>query len=439
MENDELSAYLDSLKRDENYRVERTLKQSPHETTEVVWFQGANQAELGPFIRKRIDDDRGLGKAYQEIYRAQHEGRRFRHLPRIEDCHDNGTELVVIMEYVQGETLHDVIYRLDPSVNLAADVFPRLCEAVLELHEGFDPPIIHRDLKPSNILLTATSLTLIDFGIARQYNEASETDTSPFGTRAYAPPEQFGFGQTDVRSDVYSLGMLLYYLLVENVPSPRLAGGSFAEPGIPDALRPVLTRATAFDPAARYQSVRELKDDFLSRLPLVSQGNPSPRGQGYPSRPDHIGGSAHGGNPSISRVSSMNADGPRAEADLAGISASEIVGLVWDGFVVLGWLILAPTCVMLSFRPPPYFQQFPLWYSFLAFIGFALVFFTGIAYLLLDKRWLRRRFSFMRGQTFRTSLNVCLILMGISLTIIVFLALLQVVVFPDVLPPSAFS
>ena len=80
-----------------------------------------------------------------------------------------------------------------------------MCEAVRELHECFNPPLIHRDLKPANIVLSNGRVFLIDFGIARVYRSGSVSDTSHLGTRAYAPPEQYGFGQTDTRSDVYDV------------------------------------------------------------------------------------------------------------------------------------------------------------------------------------------------------------------------------------------
>lgn len=81
-------------------------------------------------------------------------------------------------------------------------------------------------------------LTIIDFGIARAFREGAAGDTAHFGTRCYAPPEQFGYGQTDERSDVYALGMLLYYLLAERDPSPSVAAAGFAGPEVPFALRP---------------------------------------------------------------------------------------------------------------------------------------------------------------------------------------------------------
>lgn len=171
MENDPLAAYLAALARDDCYRVDEVLKTAPHETTEVVYFVGANAAELGPFVRKRIAVDAAMGDAYGHLFRAQRAGRRFRHLPRIYDVHTTGDELVVVMEYIQGRTLRDEVYERDGSLALAAQWFPLLCDGVMELHEQFSPPLIHRDLKPSNIVVSDAGLTIIDFGIARAFRE----------------------------------------------------------------------------------------------------------------------------------------------------------------------------------------------------------------------------------------------------------------------------
>ena len=259
---DELSEHLDALARDGCYRVDAVMKESAFETTQLVYFVGANGSEQGPYVRKYLDGDAGLGAAYERLWRAQRSGRRFLHLPLVLDCHAVGSRRVVVMEFVRGETLADVVYRCDPSVALACDVFPKLCGAVRELHEAFDPPLIHRDLKPSNVMLTRDNLTLIDFGIARSFDEAAEQDTHHFGTRAYAPPEQFGYGQSDARTDVYALGMLLYFCLTERTPDAKARRAGYRDEGIPEPFRAVVERAASFDPRDRYASVRELEEAF---------------------------------------------------------------------------------------------------------------------------------------------------------------------------------
>lgn len=92
--NDELTAalaeHLASLDRDDSYRVERVLKRSSVETTELVYFEGTGGGSLGPFVRKRIDASAQIGGAYERLFAAQRAGRRFEHLPRIVDCRRAG-------------------------------------------------------------------------------------------------------------------------------------------------------------------------------------------------------------------------------------------------------------------------------------------------------------------------------------------------------------
>ena len=238
---DELTAslveHLASLDRDDSYRVERVLKLSDVETTELVYFEGSGGGSLGPFVRKRIDASAQIGGAYERLFAAQRDGRRFEHLPRIVDCHRVGDELDVVMEYVEGETLEALVGRLGATPDYACGLYPVLCEAVGELHAGFaaagEPrvPVIHRDLKPSNIIvsgvryaadagMTFSSLVIIDLGIAHVWRDGADADTVKFGTRPYAPPEQYGFGQTSVRSDIDALGALLFFCLTGTDPKP---------------------------------------------------------------------------------------------------------------------------------------------------------------------------------------------------------------------------
>lgn len=161
---DELTAslveHLASLDRDDSYRVERVLKLSDVETTELVYFEGSGGGSLGPFVRKRIDASVQIGGAYERLFAAQRAGRRFEHLPRIVDCRRVGDELDVVMEYVEGETLEALVGRLGATPDYARGLYPVLCEAVGELHAGFaaagEPgvPVIHRDLKPSSIIVS---------------------------------------------------------------------------------------------------------------------------------------------------------------------------------------------------------------------------------------------------------------------------------------------
>ena len=94
------------------------------------------------------------------------------------------------------------------------------------------PPIIYRDLKPENVILTPEGIIkFIDFGVARTYKARKAKDTVAIGTYGYAPPEQYGKGQTDARSDIYTLGATLYHLLTNLGPVPLRTPGAGLDHG----------------------------------------------------------------------------------------------------------------------------------------------------------------------------------------------------------------
>lgn len=380
---EQLEEYLSALDRDACFRVDEVLKASPHETTERVFFVGANGAEQGPYIRKRLDADCGLGSAYRRLWEAQRAGRRFLHVPRVIECYSAGDSFVVVMEHVTGETLADAVWRTDPSVELAARVFGPVCEAVMELHERFDPPMIHRDLKPSNIMLSSANGTsstgpveaiVIDFGIAREYDRDALTDTRSFGTRSYAPPEQFGYGQTDVRSDVYALGLILYYCLTEKTPDAATVRSSFTDADVPEPLRAVLVRATAFDPAARFANVRELRDAFAGALSNLPTAEPT---------------SAIAGAP-VSAPLNPNRQSRLRVPTWLGITWNVLLGIVWALFViVVTGMILEPAPSLAAYAP---WGRWVMGYGVFG-IGFGIA-----AFALADKRRLAARFPALARQ-----------------------------------------
>lgn len=161
-------------------------------------------------------------------------------LPRIVDIIDTGNTIYVIMDYIEGEPLSEELERNGAQPQeLVIYWAKQLCEALDYLHTR-TPPIIYRDMKPANVMLRPDgTVKLIDFGIAREYKEDKTADTVSLGTKGYAAPEQFGGkGQTDVRTDVYCLGVTLYHLVTGKNPceppyeiypirnwNPELSGG----------------------------------------------------------------------------------------------------------------------------------------------------------------------------------------------------------------------
>ncbi len=183
-------------------------------------------------------------------------------LPRIVDIIEDSKTIYVVMDYIEGESLDKILQTYGPQPQeLVIEWAKQLCDALGYLHSQ-KPPIIYRDMKPANIMLKPEgNLKVIDFGIAREYKEASLADTTVLGTRGYAPPEQHGSRQTDARSDIYALGMTVHHLLTG--VDPRPADYMYApirqwNPELSAGLERVIDKCTALDPEDRYQNCNEL-------------------------------------------------------------------------------------------------------------------------------------------------------------------------------------
>ena len=183
-------------------------------------------------------------------------GKDYPLIPRILHCIENNGETVVVEEYVQGESLLDRIGRREYlSEREAESVLLQLCDGLDEIHaQG----IIHRDIKPSNLILQSGGIIrLIDFDAARTVKEHSGEDTMHLGTRGYAPPEQFGYGQTDERSDIYSIGITMQKAL------PEEYGGYLVK---------IFAKCTEIDPDRRYRNLQELRRALIFRRFWASRG-----------------------------------------------------------------------------------------------------------------------------------------------------------------------
>lgn len=142
-------------------------------------------------------------------------------LPRVTDYFflpNHGQYLV--MDFVEGEDLESKVQREGPLAEPQAIVWiSQICDALAYLH-GQPTPVIHRDIKPANVRITASGKAmLVDFGIAKLFDPHLKTTIGAKAvTPGFSPPEQYGTGQTDARSDIYSLGATLYTLLTGNTP-----------------------------------------------------------------------------------------------------------------------------------------------------------------------------------------------------------------------------
>jgi WD40 repeat protein len=143
-------------------------------------------------------------------------------LPRIYEQFTENGRLYLVMDFIEGETLEQLIEK-SPTRCIPADrvlsLALQLCSVLEYLHTR-QPPIVFRDLKPTNVMLTPTGhVFLIDFGIARHFKPGQKKDTTALGSSGYAPPEQYGKSQTTTRADIYSLGATLHELLSGKDPT----------------------------------------------------------------------------------------------------------------------------------------------------------------------------------------------------------------------------
>lgn len=429
-----LAEHLASFDRDDSYRVDRVLKRSSVETTELVYFEGMGGGSLGPFVRKRIDASAQIGGAYERLFAAQRAGRRFEHLPRIVDCRRVGDELDVVMEYVEGETLEALVTRLGATPDYTHGLFGALCDAVDELHAGFaaagekPAPVIHRDLKPSNIIvsgvkctpdagMTFSSLVIIDLGIARLWRDGADADTVKFGTRPYAPPEQYGFGQTSVRSDVYALGALLFFCLTGTDPKPGRDMHEQCEMrDIPAPLADAICMAMALDPAKRFASAGALGHAVRAAYDLCRSAFVSTSAT-QPAVAQTVPSSSSAPLPPVQTPSVGLPSAPVRQSLLSRIP--EPLGRIWNVVICLSFLVFVAGSHFAVFHPTGANQNYPTWFLAIEYFFFVDGLMVLIHFAMLDKRRLRRRFPALDGYRGKKLAKLWCKALGVLLLIII--------------------
>ncbi len=192
-----------------------------------------------PVIVKRLK--KGNRKVYEALQKAEN-----KHVPKIYCLEEDAEGLLIAEEYIEGELLSEYLTRWVLTEAEYLSIAKQLCEGLGMLHQC-NPPIIHRDIKPSNIIINSEGIVkIIDFDSSRQYKEESESDTRLLGTEKYAAPEQYGFSQTDCRSDIYSLGVV-FGMFPE-----------FTSKGRKRRWKKLVERCTLFAPESRFQTVAQV-------------------------------------------------------------------------------------------------------------------------------------------------------------------------------------
>ena len=161
---------------------------------------------------------------------------------------------IVIEEYISGETLSDILMVQGIlSEAYTKNIIGQLCDGLIFLHKH---NIIHRDINPNNIMITKEgTVKIIDFDISRSVKKNSAADTVILGTVGYAAPEQFGFSQSDTRTDLYAVGVLANVMLTGKMPNEHLYGGKLGR---------IISKATEIDARIRYRSIASFKHAFTN-------------------------------------------------------------------------------------------------------------------------------------------------------------------------------
>lgn len=241
----ELSKYQDLIQIDDDKEVW------------LVW----HKEQGGLYIKKKLAwYNQGV---YERLWRGE-----WRDVPKIYLCVKEAGELIVIEEYIHGTSLGK---RLEQQGCLSeeevAEIMIEVCRILQQFH-GADPAMIHRDIKPSNIMISQDGkVKLIDFNAARENLGEKEEDTRLMGTRKFAAPEQYGFGQSDARADIYGMGITMKYLLTGNLDSKEKYSGW---------LSPIMQKCTALDKEKRYPSVMELQKDLRKGCEEKTDTTPEP-------------------------------------------------------------------------------------------------------------------------------------------------------------------
>jgi serine/threonine-protein kinase len=243
-------------------------------------------------VYKAFDINLGVAAAVKEnLFTTEEYARQFRreatilaslrhsNMPRVTDHFViEGEGQYLVMDFIKGEDLRQRLEEFGPiSEEQALPWFLETCDALAYLHSR-NPPVLHRDLKPGNIKITPDNRAmLVDFGLAKVVEQGGATTTGAKAmTPGFSPPEQYGTGKTDPRTDVYSMGATCYAVLTATIPEDSLERAMGRDeltpirkriPNVSAGLAGVITKALEVEPSARYQSIAE----FASALQLASR------------------------------------------------------------------------------------------------------------------------------------------------------------------------
>ena len=224
----------DALERE--FELVRILKESPRGSVRLIRHKATG---------RRVIFRRFTGNP--EVYRKLLDY-TCPNLPLVLEVASQGQENLVLEEFIEGDTLGFLLQDALFSQEETRKIVRQVCQALWVLHSI---GAVHRDVKPENIILRGDQAVLIDFDAARFHKMEAENDTQILGTTGFAAPEQYGLSQSDLRADIYAVGILINVMLTGEHPSRRLVEGRMGR---------VVDRCTHVNPQRRYKNVLRLME-----------------------------------------------------------------------------------------------------------------------------------------------------------------------------------
>ena len=218
------------------FKTVRTLKESPRGSVQLLRHIATGQR----FVLRHFT---GNPEVYQKLldYTCPN-------LPTTLEVARQGDENLVLEEFIQGDTLGFLLQGALFTPEETRKIVLQICRALWVLHSI---GAVHRDVKPENVILRGSEAVLIDFDAARLHKPEMDNDTQILGTTGFAAPEQYGLSQSDLRTDIYSVGILINVMLTGEHPSKKLAGGKMGR---------IVDRCTHVNPQRRYKNVLRLME-----------------------------------------------------------------------------------------------------------------------------------------------------------------------------------
>ena len=222
------------------YTPVKVLKQGEQSNVQIMRH---NTLRMEMIVRDFI----GSSEVYQALQTIAHPN-----IPTVYEVAQDGSHVVVLEEFIDGTTIAEILKAQTYAEAEAVNIVKELCGVLAALHSL---GIIHRDIKPENVMIDRNeTVKLIDYNAARFYKSYQVNDTFIIGTTGFAAPEQFGIAQSDNRTDIFSLGILLNVMLTGKHPSRHLYQGK--------RLARVIQKCTQIAPDKRYPNVQRLEKEL---------------------------------------------------------------------------------------------------------------------------------------------------------------------------------